>query len=206
MPAAVTRSISASAISGLVRAVRYSSGTPAGFNRARSLVQLSGRKRRNATITGTSSQASVSDTSVWQLAFLPSAEAYCEATPTECLPFFGTAVSSITITASPPPTSLSLERAVPSLTAPRPRRQQRQNGAIDHSRRVLAAPPSAEHSCDRQVQSTPSRTAGTSAAVPCALTGPRTASATVQALLPNPIMCSSWSALQKPTTHESQKK
>jgi hypothetical protein len=35
-------------------------------------------------------------TSVWQLAFLPSAEAYCEATPTECLPFFGTAVSSIT--------------------------------------------------------------------------------------------------------------
>ena len=30
-------------------------------------------------------------TRVWQLAFLPSAEAYCEATPTECLPFFGTA-------------------------------------------------------------------------------------------------------------------
>jgi hypothetical protein len=26
----------------------------------------------------------------------------------------------------------------------------------------------------------------------------------VQARLPNPIMCSSWSALQKPTTHESQ--
>jgi hypothetical protein len=85
-PAAVTRSISASAISGLVRAVRYSTGTPARFNRDRSLVQLSGRKRRNATITGTSSRASVSDTSVWQWAFLPSAEACCEATPTECLP------------------------------------------------------------------------------------------------------------------------
>ena len=38
-----------------------------------------GRKRRNATITGTSSRASVSDTSVWQLAFLPSAEAYWRA-------------------------------------------------------------------------------------------------------------------------------
>src|SRR5262249_45623399 len=106
-PAAVTRSISASAISGLVRAVRYSTGTPARFNRHGSLVQLSGRKRRNATITGTSPRASVSDTRVWQLEFLPSAEAYCEATPTECLPFFGTAVSSITITASLPPTSLS---------------------------------------------------------------------------------------------------
>jgi hypothetical protein len=42
--------------------------------------------------------------------------------------------------------------------------------------------------------------------VPCALTCPGTASTTVQARLPNPIMCSSWSALQKPTTHESQKK
>src|SRR4029077_11918658 len=91
----------------LGRAVQYSTATPARFNRARSLFQLSGRKRRNATITGTSSRASVSDTSVWQLAFLPSAEAYCQATPTECLPFFGTAVSSITNTASLPPTSLS---------------------------------------------------------------------------------------------------
>ena len=34
------------AISGLVRAVRYSTGTPARFNRDRSLVQLSERKRR----------------------------------------------------------------------------------------------------------------------------------------------------------------
>ena len=34
--------------------------------------------------TGTSPPASVSDTRVWQLAVLPSAEAYCAATPTEC--------------------------------------------------------------------------------------------------------------------------
>ena len=52
------------------------SNAPARFNRDRSLVQLSGRKRRNATITGTSPRASVSDTRVWQLAFLPRAEAY----------------------------------------------------------------------------------------------------------------------------------
>jgi hypothetical protein len=38
-PAAVARSISPSAISGLVRAVRYSTGTPARFNRTRSFVQ-----------------------------------------------------------------------------------------------------------------------------------------------------------------------
>src|SRR6188768_1679627 len=71
------------------------------------IVQFSGRKRRNATITGTSPRARVSDTSVWQLAVLPRADAYCAATPTECFPFFGMAVSSITSTASLPPTSLS---------------------------------------------------------------------------------------------------
>src|SRR2546429_507339 len=88
-PAAMTRSISARAISGFVRAVRYSVGTPARSNRARLLVQLSGRNNRNASMTGTSPRASVSDTSVWQLAVLPSAEAYCAATPTECVPFLG---------------------------------------------------------------------------------------------------------------------
>src|SRR3979490_742393 len=77
----MTRSISARAISGFVRAVRYSAGTPARFNRARSLVQLSGRNSRSASMTGTSPRASVSDTRVWQLAVLPSAEAYCAATP-----------------------------------------------------------------------------------------------------------------------------
>ena len=93
-PAAVARSISARAICGLVRAVRYSAGTPARSWRARLLVQLSGRNSRNASITGTSPRANVSDTMVWQLAVLPSAEAYCGATPTECVPFFGKPVSS----------------------------------------------------------------------------------------------------------------
>lgn len=35
-----------------------------------------GRNRRQATVTGTSPRASVSDTNVWQLAVLTSAEAY----------------------------------------------------------------------------------------------------------------------------------
>ena len=51
--------------------------------------------------------ASVSETSVWQFAVLPSTEAYCGVTPTEWLPFFGNAVSSMTNTASSPPTSRS---------------------------------------------------------------------------------------------------
>src|SRR5262249_22298239 len=76
-PAAMARSISARAISGFVRAVRYSAGTPARSNRSRLLVQLSGRNSRNASTTGTSPRESVSDTRVWQLAVLPSAEAYC---------------------------------------------------------------------------------------------------------------------------------
>jgi hypothetical protein len=79
-PAAITRSISARAISGLVRAMQYSIGTPARFSRDGLLVQLSGRNKRNASMTGTSPRASVSDTTVWQLAVLPSAEAYCAAT------------------------------------------------------------------------------------------------------------------------------
>ena len=56
------------------------------------LITLLARDVPSATVTGTSPRASVSDTSV-----LPNAEAYCAATPTECLPFFGIAVSSITI-------------------------------------------------------------------------------------------------------------
>src|SRR3974390_274418 len=70
-------------------------------------VQLSGRNNRNASMTGTSPRASVSETRVWQFAVLPNAEAYCGATPTEYVPFLGSAVSSITSTASLPPTSLS---------------------------------------------------------------------------------------------------
>src|SRR5205823_13668237 len=90
-----------------LRPCRSTAGTPARSNRARLLVQLSGRNNRNASMAGTSPRASVSDTSVWQLAVLPSAEAYCAVTPTECVPFLGIAVSSITSTASLPPTSLS---------------------------------------------------------------------------------------------------
>src|SRR5262245_46262278 len=77
----MARSIAARANSGLVRAVRYSAGTPARSSRARLPVQLSGRNSRNASITGTSPRASVSDTRVWQFAVLPRAEAYCAATP-----------------------------------------------------------------------------------------------------------------------------
>ena len=101
------RSISASAISGFVRADRQVSGTRAFAVRSGAPVQLSGRNRRRPIITGTSSRASVSDTSVWQLAVLPSAEAYCAPTPTECDPFFGSAVSSTTRTALAPPIRLS---------------------------------------------------------------------------------------------------
>src|SRR6516165_3952058 len=89
----MARSISARAISGFVRAVRHSAGTPARSNRDRLLVQLSGRNNRNASTTGTSPCASVSDTRVWQFAVLPSADAYCGATPTECVPFL--AIASI---------------------------------------------------------------------------------------------------------------
>jgi hypothetical protein len=49
----------------------------------------------------------VSETRTWQLARLPKAPQYWRATPTECLPCFGRAVSSMTKTASGPPTSAS---------------------------------------------------------------------------------------------------
>jgi hypothetical protein len=49
--------------------------------------------------------AGMSQTRLWQLAVLPTTPAYCEATATECVPFLGSAVSSITRTASGPPTS-----------------------------------------------------------------------------------------------------
>jgi hypothetical protein len=76
------------------------------FKRDRSSVQLSGRNGRNDSMTGTAPRANVSDTKVWQLAILPSVEQYCGATPTECLPFLSMVVSSMTSTASRPPTSL----------------------------------------------------------------------------------------------------
>jgi hypothetical protein len=54
-----------------------------------------GKKQPQRQYDGhTSPRASVSDTRVWQFAVLPSADAYCGATPTECVPFLGIAVSS----------------------------------------------------------------------------------------------------------------
>src|SRR6266403_266029 len=199
------RSISASAISGFVRAVRYSAGTPARSNRLRSLIQLSGRKSRNATMTGTSPLASVSDTRVWQFAVLPSAEAYCAATPTECVPS-----SALRYHQSPAPHRCHrragwLERATPSPTAKHPKRQPQQNDATDHNHPAQAAPPSAERSCDRQARSAPPRKADTYVDAPYGPGDPRTASASLPARLPNPKSRSPWSALQKPTPYESFK-
>jgi hypothetical protein len=57
-----------------------------------------------ATITGTSPDARVTDTSDWLFAVLPSDDAYRGATPTEWRSFFGNAVSSMTRKASSPPT------------------------------------------------------------------------------------------------------
>lgn len=61
------RSISAKAISGLVRNVRAASGTPALSSQSGSDVQISGRNRRKVTGIGTSLCASVRETGVWQL-------------------------------------------------------------------------------------------------------------------------------------------
>jgi hypothetical protein len=58
------RSISSIAISGLVRYSCKGAGTPDLSMRAVSLVQLSGRNSRKLSISGTSLEASVTDTSV----------------------------------------------------------------------------------------------------------------------------------------------
>jgi hypothetical protein len=72
--------------------------------------QLNSRK---PIITGTSRRASVGDTSVWQLDVLPSVEAYCGATRTECVPFLDKDVSSMISQASSPPicASASISKA-----------------------------------------------------------------------------------------------
>src|SRR3954465_13893705 len=113
----MSRSNSASAIAPLARATLSSSGTPAAAQRSGSRVHSSGRNSRSPTGAGTSPPASVSETSAWQLARLPSWPQYCRATPTESVPFFGRAVSSITNTASGPPTRRS---ACSASTRPRP--------------------------------------------------------------------------------------
>ena len=92
-------------ISDFARAERYSAGTPARSSRALSPVQVSGRNSRRPT-TGTSPRARVSDTTLWQLAVLPNADAYCSPTPTECAPFFGNVGSSMTRKAPAPPIRL----------------------------------------------------------------------------------------------------
>ena len=111
-------------------------------------------------------RASVNDTSVWQLAVFPSADAYCGETPTECSPFFGMAVSSITSTASPPPTSLSAWTRSSASSGAASRRPQQRNGATGHSHPAQTARPSAQRSCDHPARSAPPRKADTSAAVP----------------------------------------
>ena len=68
------------------------------------LVQLSGTKRRNVTITGTNPAQASATPMFGNWTVLPRDEAYCGATPTERSPFFGIAVSSTTSTASLPPT------------------------------------------------------------------------------------------------------
>jgi hypothetical protein len=62
-PAAINRSISTSAISGLVCAVRAASGTPALAQRSGSPVQTAGGNSRRPIGTETSRRARVSDTS-----------------------------------------------------------------------------------------------------------------------------------------------
>ena len=136
---------------------------PASNEPDRSSSSREGKGQR--TVTGTSPRASVRDTSVWQLAVLPNAEAYCAATPTECLPFFGIACRR-----SPTPhrcrrRACQPGREVLSPAEPHPRRQQQQNGAVDHSHPAQDALPSAERSCDHPGRSAPPRKADTSAAV-----------------------------------------
>lgn len=59
--------------------------------RTLSFVQLSSRNCPTRSTNGPSSEASVTDNSVCQFAFLPNAVAYCGATPTDALSFFGNA-------------------------------------------------------------------------------------------------------------------
>src|SRR4051794_10167012 len=67
-------------------------------------IHSSGKYKRRPRQIGTSSWANVVETRTWQLAVLPSWLQYWCATPTECSPFFINGVSSITRTASGPPT------------------------------------------------------------------------------------------------------
>src|SRR5262249_51953123 len=156
-------------------------------------------------MTGTSPRASVSDTKVWQLAILPSVEQYCGATPTECLPFLSMVVSSMTSTASRPRRAYLPEPAVQSPPRLDPRPQPRQNGAIDRNHWAQPARPLAECSCGHQDRSAPTRRPGTSGVASYRPTNPETALASVLDHSSNRASPQSWSAPQKPTTHESLK-
>src|SRR3954451_22475896 len=72
-----------------------SSGTPAARQRARSSVHSFGKYRQKPS--GELPRASVRCrlTAIWQFAVLPSVPEYWRATPTECSPFLGNPVSSM---------------------------------------------------------------------------------------------------------------
>src|SRR5262249_2233831 len=96
-PAWPPRSIFTKAISGFVRAMPYSAGPSARFNRPRLLAQLSGRNSRNASMTGAYLALAVRN--------LAQRRSILGSDPHRCMPFLGIAVSSITGTASLPPTN-----------------------------------------------------------------------------------------------------
>ena len=109
-----TRSISSIAISGFVRADLPVLRDPCACHPLRHPLSRS----QAGTAASPPSQAlhatpKVVETSDWQLDVLPSEEASCDATPTDCCPFFGSAVSSMTRKPERSPTkrSASFKRA-----------------------------------------------------------------------------------------------
>jgi transposase len=94
-PAVLAAQICCSANSGLV-ANATDSGTPAARRRLASSHHSCGRYSRHAIGMLAAAVASDRLTATWQLSCLPSCPQYCRATPTECVPFLGVPVSSIT--------------------------------------------------------------------------------------------------------------
>ena len=138
----------------------------------------SGRKSRSATGTGTSPRARVSETRAWQFAVLPSTPQYCRATPTECSPFLGSAVSSMISTALRPADEGGPPRAASTA----------RSGAVCQAGLLMkwcswscpparAGPPSAARSCARPDPAGPARTPAPSAAASCGRGPPGTAPA-----------------------------
>src|ERR1700732_3903034 len=77
-----------------------SSGMAASLRRLRSLVQLSGRYKRQPSTVFPCSPTGCKLTATWQFPILPNVPEYCLSTPTECFPCLGKPVSSITQTGS----------------------------------------------------------------------------------------------------------